>query len=90
MQGLTKLLGKDMPEIAYLKQAGISEILSKGLAETFRARPLDPKTYFAKYLLNHAQDRDTDQLMEDRNELAFKLRSQHADKIAAEERNGQK
>ena len=65
MQGLTKLLGKDMPEIAYLKQAGISEILSKGLAETFRARPLDPKTYFAKYLLNHAQDRDTDQLVGD-------------------------
>ena len=61
--GLDRLLGKDMPAISYLKQTGISQILSKGLAETFRVRPNDPKTYFAKYLLNYAKDRDTARLV---------------------------
>jgi len=32
-------------------------VLSKALAETFKAKPLDPKRYFAKYLLNFAEQR---------------------------------
>jgi hypothetical protein len=48
------LLGKDHPDITYLKQEKISQVLSKALAETFKAKPNDPKTYFAKYLLNHS------------------------------------
>ena len=59
--GLEKLLGKDMPEIAYLRSTNISQVLSKGLAETFRVKPNDPKTYFAKFLLNFAKDRDVSQ-----------------------------
>ena len=59
--GLEKLLGKDMPEIAYLRSTNISQVLSKGLAETFRVKPSDPKTYFAKFLLNFAKDRDVSQ-----------------------------
>lgn len=61
--GLDKLLGRDMPEIAYLKQTNISQILSKGLAETFRVKPNDPKTYFAKFLLNIAHERDIETLV---------------------------
>ena len=61
--GLDKLLGHDMPEIAYLKNTGISQVLSKGLAETFRVKPNDPKTYFAKFLLNYAKDRGTAKLV---------------------------
>ena len=56
--GLDKLLGRDMPEIAYLKQTNVSQVLSKGLAETFRVQPSDPKTYFAKFLLNWANERE--------------------------------
>ena len=63
MSGLDKLLGRDMPEIAYLKQTNIAQVLSKGLAETFRVKPNDPKTYFAKFLLNYAQEQKTDNLV---------------------------
>ena len=56
MSGIDKLLGRDMPEIAYLKQTNIAQVLSKGLSETFRAKPNDPKTYFAKFLLNYAHE----------------------------------
>lgn len=49
-----QLLGKEHPDIAYLKNDKIATVLSKALAETFRAKPNDPKTYFAKYLLNHS------------------------------------
>ena len=61
--GLDKLLGRDMPEIAYLKQTNISQILSKGLAETFRVKPNDPKTYFAKFLLNIAHEKEIETLV---------------------------
>ena len=37
--GLDKLLGRDVPEIAYLKQTNIAQVLSKGLAQTFRVKP---------------------------------------------------
>lgn len=49
-----QLLGKEHPDISYLKDEKISLVLSKALAETFRAKPNDPKQYFAKYLLNYA------------------------------------
>lgn len=56
--GLDKLLGRerDMPEIAYLKGTNIAQVLSKGLAETYRVKPNDPKTYFAKFILNFAHE----------------------------------
>ena len=54
--GIDKLLGRDMPEIAYLKSTNIQQVLSKGLAETFRAKPNDPKTYFGKWLLEYAHE----------------------------------
>ena len=63
MSGIDKLLGRDMPEIAYLKQTNIAQVLSKGLAETFRAKPNDPKTYFAKFLLNYAHEQKVDNLV---------------------------
>ena len=47
---------RDMPEIAYLKGTNIAQVLSKGLAETFRVKPNDPKTYFAKFILNFAHE----------------------------------
>jgi len=40
--------------VDYLKQQDISLVLSKALAETFKAQPLEPKKYFAQYLLNYA------------------------------------
>ena len=61
--GLDKLLGRDMPEIAYLKSTNISQVLSKGLAETFRVKPTDPKTYFAKFLLNYAHEKKIEGLV---------------------------
>jgi hypothetical protein len=61
--GLDKLLGRDMPEIAYLKQTNIAQVLSKGLAETFRVKPTDPKTYFAKFLLNYAHEKKIETLV---------------------------
>jgi hypothetical protein len=51
---LSSLLGREHPDITYLKDEKISIVLSKALAETFRAKPNDPKQYFGKYLLNYA------------------------------------
>ena len=52
-----------MPEIAYLKGTEVSSILSKALAETYKVRPNDPKTYFAKWLLNYAHEKKTEHLV---------------------------
>jgi hypothetical protein len=38
-----QLLGKEHADITYLKDEKISLVLSKALAETFRAKPNDPK-----------------------------------------------
>ena len=57
------MLGRDMPEISYLKQTNISQVLSKGLAETYRVKPNDPKTYFAKFLLNYAHEKKIENLV---------------------------
>ena len=54
---LQDLLEKPHPDVDYLKQHDISLVLSKGLSETFKAKPLEPKAYFAKYLLNIAAQR---------------------------------
>lgn len=49
------LLATPHPDVDYLKQQDISLVLSKALTETFKAQPLEPKKYFAKYLLNYAE-----------------------------------
>ena len=53
---IEKLLGRDMPDIAYLKQTNVLHVLSKALAETYQRRPNDPKTYFAKWLLDYSNE----------------------------------
>ena len=53
---IESLLGRDMPEIAYLKQTNVLNVLSKALAETYQSRPNDPKTYFAKWLLDYSNE----------------------------------
>ena len=61
--GIDKLLGRDMPEIAYLKGTDVASVLSKALAETYKVRPNDPKTYFAKWLLNYSNEQKTAHLV---------------------------
>lgn len=63
--GIDKLLGRDVAEIAYLKKINIAQVLNKGLAETFRVKPNDPKTYFAKFLLNYAKEQEIAHLVSD-------------------------
>jgi hypothetical protein len=48
------LLGKEHPDITYLKNPKIAAVVSKALAETYRVKPNDPKQFFAKYLLNYS------------------------------------
>jgi len=55
MSAIELLLGREHPDINYLKQENISLVLSKALAETYKAQPNDPVQYFSKYLLNHAK-----------------------------------
>ena len=49
---LDHLLGKEHPDITYLRQESISLILSKALSETYLEKPNDPVQYFSKYLLS--------------------------------------
>ena len=49
-----KLLEAPHPDVNYLRQEDISLVLSKALTETFKAKPLEPRKYFAQYLLNIA------------------------------------
>ena len=49
-----KLLETPHADVAYLKQENISLVLSKALTETFKEQPLEPRKYFAQYLLNYA------------------------------------
>ena len=51
LEALLEGLHKD---VEYLKNPDISLVISKALSETFKAKPLEPKKYFAKYLLNVA------------------------------------
>ena len=57
MSKLEQMLNSNHPDVDYLRQADISLVLSKGLAETFKAQPLEPRKYFAKYLLNYAEQK---------------------------------
>ena len=52
---LENLLGREHPDIKYLRQDKISLVLSKALSETFLEQPNDPIQFFAKYLLNHVE-----------------------------------
>ena len=54
---IEELLSTNHPDVDYLRQADISLVLSKALAETFKAQPLEPRKYFAKYLLNYAEQK---------------------------------
>jgi hypothetical protein len=51
---LDHLLGKEHPDITYLRQEHISLLLSKALSETYLEQPNDPVQYFSKYLLNYS------------------------------------
>lgn len=42
-------------DINYLKNSGISKILSKGLAETYLVQPNSPVEFFANWLLRFSQ-----------------------------------
>lgn len=55
---LELLLGKEHPDITYLKKDKISNVLSKALSQTFRLQPNDPVQFFASYLLNHNKTLD--------------------------------
>lgn len=55
MTQIDLLLGREHPDITYLKQESISLVLSKALSETYKCQPNDPITFFAKYLQNHAK-----------------------------------
>ena len=55
MTQIDLLLGREHPDISYLKQEHISLVLSKALSETYKNQPNDPVTFFAKYLQNHAR-----------------------------------
>ena len=52
-----------MPEIAYLKQTNVLHVLSKALAETYQRRPNDPKTYFARWLLDYSNEEKSQHLV---------------------------
>ena len=54
---LATLLAQPHDDVKYLCQEDISLVLSKALVETFKAKPLEPKKYFAKYLLNISAQR---------------------------------
>ncbi len=47
------LLGKEHPDISYLKKDKIASVISKALSETYRLQPNDPVQFFSQYLLNH-------------------------------------
>ena len=55
---LELLLGKEHPDITYLKKDKISSVLSKALSQTFKSQPNDPVQFFARYLLNHNRTLD--------------------------------
>jgi hypothetical protein len=52
---LELLLGKEHPEIKYLKKDEISLVLSRALSETYKHQPNDPVAFFSRYLLNHCK-----------------------------------
>jgi hypothetical protein len=55
MSFITPLLEREHPETTYLKKDEIGLILSKALADTYRAQPSKPIEYFSKFLLNYSK-----------------------------------
>jgi hypothetical protein len=51
---ITEMLAKEHPDVTYMKQEGISLVLSKSLMQTYLTKPKDPIEFFAKTLLGHA------------------------------------
>ena len=49
------LLDFEHPNTTYLKREDIGLILSKALADTYRAQPSKPIEYFSKFLLNYSK-----------------------------------
>jgi hypothetical protein len=45
----------DQIDIAYLKSEAIGEVIAKGLAVVYKARPARPIDYLAKWLLNYSK-----------------------------------
>ena len=67
-------------DIKYLKQEGISKLLMKGMAETYRKQPGNPVDYFAKWLLNQRRiEREADQ---------FKSKSQEKKELVKDFKRG--
>ncbi len=52
---ITEMLAREHPDVTYLKQEGISLVLSKALSHTFLSKPKKPIEFFAKTLLGHAK-----------------------------------
>ena len=46
-------MGPKHPDITYLQKNDIGGVISKGLAETYQAKPQNPVEFFAKWLLNY-------------------------------------
>lgn len=63
IQNLDTLLGKEHPNISYLRQEHISMVLSKALTETYVEKPNDPIQFFAKYLLNHVKQQEVEDMV---------------------------
>jgi len=49
------LLGREHPDIFYLKRPEIAGVISKALSETYRLQPNDPVQFFSRFLLNHTK-----------------------------------
>jgi hypothetical protein len=77
-------------DIEYLKSAGISAILSRGLAETYLNKPAYPVDFLAKWLLRHVEiqrqkEAQKAQQEEIRDKCEAVLLEEHQRLIAAEE-----
>ena len=74
IQNLDQLLGREHPDIKYLRQDHISLVLSKALSETYLEQPNDPVQFFAKYLLNHVNQQKVSAMVSiDRCKITFVL-----------------
>ena len=51
---ITEMLAKEHPDVTYMKQEGISLVISRALSQTYLTKPKDPIDFFAKTLLAHS------------------------------------
>ena len=75
MNHLEGMLSTKHKDIEYLSQYDISLTLSKCLTETFKAKPLEPKKYFAKLLLNCAAQKRQERVVS--HSLTVTFRGKH-------------